>query len=105
MEKTEREKKEGKLAHRLFGMEKEDAKVYKIKYSLNILPSMNDACEEDLMEAIIRSEELKIFESEGVIDMVDYKWDAFAFRRHLIGTFFHLIYLVCLIAYIDHTFL
>jgi len=35
---------------------------------------MNDKSEDDLMEAIIRSEELRIFESEGVIDMTDYKW-------------------------------
>jgi hypothetical protein len=68
-EKRERERKEGgKISH------KDDHKVYKIKYSLNILPSMNDECEADLMEAIIRSDELRIFESEGVIDMVDYKW-------------------------------
>lgn len=57
-----------------FGGHHEEAKVYKIKYSLNILPSMNDYSEEDLMEAIIRSDEMKIFTSEGVIDMVDYKW-------------------------------
>lgn len=62
--------------HGLFGLggHHEEAKVYKIKYSLNILPSMNDYSEDDLMEAIIRSDEMKIFTSEGVIDMVDYKW-------------------------------
>ena len=66
---------------------------------------MNDECDDDLMDAIVNSEELKIFESEGVIDMVDYKWATFAFKRHLIGSFFHAIYVGCLIAYIDHTFL
>ena len=66
---------------------------------------MNEKCKEDLMEAIIRSEEDKIFTSEGVCDMVDYKWETYAFRRHMIGAFFHMIYLTCLLLYINHTFL
>jgi hypothetical protein len=105
MLKHEEDKKNAVKSHGLFSNHHEDAKVYKIKYSLNILPSMNDACEDDLMEAIIRSDEMIIFESEGVIDMVDYKWTAFAFKRHMIGAFFHAIYLGCLLAYINHTFL
>jgi hypothetical protein len=66
---------------------------------------MNDGCKDDLMEAIIRSDENAIFTSEAVSDMVDYKWETYAFHRHMIGAFFHVIYLACLLAYIKHTFL
>lgn len=41
---------------------------------------MNENCDDDLMEAIIRSDENKIFVSEAVTDMVDYKWEQYAFR-------------------------
>lgn len=94
----------GTVTHLPIGHHEEE-KVYKIKYSLNILPSLNDGCEGDLMEAIIGTDENEIFISEAVMDMVDYKWDTYAFKTHMIGAVFHLIYSGCLIAYIDHTFL
>ena len=66
---------------------------------------MNDLSEEDLMEAIIRSDEDKIFTSEAVVDMIEFKWQKYAFKTHLIGLFFHSIYMTCLLLYISHTFL
>lgn len=57
-------------------------KVYKIRYSLNILPSMNLHCENDLIAAIVASEELAIFETLAVTTMVKYKWKAYAFASH-----------------------
>jgi hypothetical protein len=36
------------------------------------------AREDDLITAIAESEELKIFETEVVREMIDYKWDKFA---------------------------
>jgi len=36
------------------------------------------AQEDDLITAIAESDELKIFESEVVREMIDYKWDKFA---------------------------
>jgi len=62
--------------------QKDKEKVYKIRYSLNILPSMNFHCENDLIEAIVNSEELAIFETDAVMNMVKYKWKAYAFASH-----------------------
>ena len=62
--------------------QKDKEKVYKIRYSLNILPSMNIQCEGDLIEAIVNSEELAIFETDAVTNMVKYKWKAYAFASH-----------------------
>lgn len=36
------------------------------------------AKEDDLITAIAESEELKIFETEVVREMIDYKWEKFA---------------------------
>jgi len=79
-------------------------KVYKIKYQLNLITSMS---EEDgtLMNAVANSEELPIFKTDLIMDMIDYKWETFARRQHLIGLFVHLIYIIVLILYINRTFL
>lgn len=58
-----------------------------------------------LMDAIANSNELAIYETDSVRDMIDYKWKTFAKRMHLFGGFVHLVYVLVLIAYIDHTFL
>jgi len=57
------------------------------------------------MDAVSNSEELEIFETDTIRDMIDYKWETFAKRQHLFGGFVHLCYLIVLILYINHTFL
>lgn len=58
-----------------------------------------------LMDAVANSDELSIFETDTVRDMIDYKWYRFAKKQHLFGGFVHLVYIVVLILYINHTFL
>ena len=48
-------------------------KVYKIRYCLNILPSMNLQNDKDLMEAIVNTEELAIFKTVALMSMADFK--------------------------------
>lgn len=81
-----------------------DHKVFKIKYKANILPMV---CEDNgrLTNAIAESEELAIFQTELVKDLIDYKWQVFALRQHTIGLVFHLTYVLALLYYINITFL
>jgi hypothetical protein len=81
-----------------------DEKVFKIKYQLNILTAMSES-DGAIMDAIANSEELSIFKSDLIKDMIDYKWQAFAFRQHMIGAIFHIVYVCMLMIYIVHTFL
>jgi hypothetical protein len=57
------------------------------------------------MEAIAGSEELSIFKTDLVMDLVDFKWQRFAFKQHVFGALVHVIYVVVLIYYINYTFL
>jgi len=57
------------------------------------------------MDAVSNSDELAIFNTDTIRDMIDYKWETFARRQHLFGGFVHMCYLVVLILYINHTFL
>ena len=56
-----------------------EQKVFKIKYNLNILGSVSEK-NGQLMEAIAASEELSIFTTDLVMDLIDFKWERFAFR-------------------------
>lgn len=57
------------------------------------------------MDAVANSEELGIFKTDMIKDMIDYKWKTFARRQHLLGGFIHVVYVFVMIAYINHTFL
>lgn len=77
---------------------------FDIKFQVNKLFSVS---EEDgsLIDAIGNSEELPIFTSRLVQDLIDYKWDTFAKRIHVMGAFIHLLYLFTIMYYISETFL
>jgi hypothetical protein len=66
---------------------------------------MNNSDDGDLMDAISKSYELPIYETESIMEMIDYKWDTYAFNQHKYGGFIHAIYVFVLIGYINHTFL
>lgn len=50
---------------------------YKIKYEACLLPSMSQDSG-SLIDAIANSEELEIFKTKLVKDVINYKWDRFA---------------------------
>ena len=63
----------------------------KIYYQMNFLSSMS---EQDgmLMRALCESQELQIFRSDLIIDLIDFRWDCFAAKIQKIGFFFHLLF-------------
>jgi hypothetical protein len=76
----------------LFSAE-ESKKLYKIKYTLNILPSM---CEDHgtLMDTAGQTDELRIFECKALIDYIEFKWTNYAGPIHKVGATFHAMYLM-----------
>lgn len=53
-----------------------------------------------LMQAISESEELEIFETDLVINLIDYKWGQYAKRQHILGFLIHLVYVFTMMAQI-----
>ena len=58
-----------------------------------------------LIDAIADSDELEIFETDIVIDLVDFRWEKFARIIHLRGLVVHCIYIITLMMYIRSTYL
>ena len=52
-----------------------------------------------LIDALAGSEEIEVFETENLINYVTFKWDAFAWAKHMTGFIFHLIYIGILCVY------
>lgn len=52
------------------------------------------------MDAIAGSDEIEIFETECVKDLIDYKWDAFANSTQRWGVYTNILYSLAMIYYI-----
>ena len=46
------------------------------------------------MGAIQDSDELEIFETELVKDLIDYKWETFAKKQHMFAACIHITYVI-----------
>ena len=92
--------------------------VFKINYSINLLPSFGEYVKQDLQghNHIVNSEYkfTKVCEASDDIDMldlapmtelIDYKWKSYGFKWHIIGSIFHSTYLILLYIYIQFIYL
>lgn len=68
---------DGDNAIKKSGSEERRNKLTKIRYQLNLLSSMS---QEDgkLIDAIAKSSELSIFETDLIMDLIDWRWTCFA---------------------------
>jgi len=95
----------------------DSSKIYKITYSINILPQIgeyvilnqNHGREEkefvnsdcNLMGLICDTEELEIFDTRSIGHLVEFKWNAYAFKHHIFGCCMHGFYITMFIIYIN----
>jgi len=57
------------------------------------------------MDAIANSNELSIFQTDLIIDMIDYKWETYALAKHRVGAIIHTVYSFLLWYYVADVFL
>lgn len=80
-------------------------RIFKIKYTLNILPSINMDEEEDtLISSLCDTEDLEMFECKALDDLLQYKWIMYAFKLHLFGLITHLAYVLVFSYYVLSSF-
>jgi maltodextrin utilization protein YvdJ len=82
-------------------------KRYKISYQMNILTMMTESDDKglSLMHVLANSNELEIFETDLVKDVIDYKWYTYAIYIHTLAAIVHASYVFVLIFYIKHYYL
>jgi hypothetical protein len=62
--------------------------------------------EEDgkLIDAIANCNELTIFNTDLIIDFIEWRWTKFAKKTHVRGMYFHLAYIIGLFLYIKDSY-
>lgn len=87
------------------------SKVFKIKYSINLLPQVGFyvtnkkvRMHEDVgfMNLLAVSDEIELFHTKAVMDMIEYKWTTYGKGHHLFGCFMHFCYVLSFILYVDN---
>lgn len=57
------------------------------------------------MQLLSENDELEKFESESIIQLIDYKWETFARNHHFVGCCMHFLNVSLIIAYIILSYL
>jgi len=89
--------------------EDHESKISKIEYTVNLLPTVKEPENKDglmkLVEDMNDEDTLGIFESEALINLIEYKWDTYAYFGHYVACWFHMMYIIFLSIYIYLTYL
>ena len=97
---------------------KDKSKIYKIKYSVNLLGQCGMYVESNekgktqimnedvnLMSLAEETEEMSIFDTDAINDIIEYRWDSYAFKFHMIGLFMNMFYIFSFILYVKEGYL
>ena len=97
---------------------KDKSKIYKIKYSVNLLGQCGMYVESNekgktqimnedvnLMSLAEETEEMSIFDTDAINDIIEYRWDYYAFKFHMIGLFMNMFYIFSFILYVKEGYL
>lgn len=79
-------------------------KVKKIKYTLNILPSIQENSSNTLVNALGKTDELSIFNSKVLFDLLEFKWQAYAGTIHKVSLLSHCCYVITFTIFINHVY-
>jgi len=96
----------------------DNKRVAKVQYTINMLPSLGEYVvmnadgsktlvneNQLLMAHCIDSDELSIFESDNFGQLIQFKWEQFAFFIHTFGFVMHLFYVFIMVIYIYNIYI
>lgn len=96
----------------------DSSKVYKIRYSVNLLPQVGFHIRKNLdgglenvnttvgfMQLLNESDELEIFATETITQLLDFKWEEYALTFHKIGCLMQIFYVIMMFVYINSIYI
>lgn len=94
------------------------SKIYKIKYSVNLLGQCGMYVQKDedgeeelvneevnLMSLAEETDEMTIFDTPAICDIIEYRWDTYANSFHLKGLFMNVLYIIAFILYVKEGYI
>jgi hypothetical protein len=100
----------------------EKVQFFKIKYHLNLLPSIgfyfsreldpktNEPIiqrqneDTNLLELFAKTDEISIFETKSVRQLIQFKWEKIAYRFHLLSFLMHMLFMTNLMFYVSEAY-
>lgn len=95
----------------------DSSKVYKVKYQINMLTLLSEYIDDkdgsisfvnkdvSLIDLCIQNDLIDVFESDNFIELIMFKWNAFAKKLHMVGFLFHLFYVAILMIYVYYVYI
>jgi len=59
----------------------------------------------NLLDVCANSEELNIFETESLKDLIEFKWNQYGYSFHLGGFLIHAVYVIMLFVYTNYVYI
>lgn len=99
--------------------DEDSSKVYKVSYAINLLPQLgihidrNETTgkneliipESDMMCNFTSTEELDVYQTESLQQLIDFKWHEFSRKHQMVGLCFHFAYLLAILLFIFEVYL
>jgi len=89
--------------------EQGNVKIYKIKYTINVLPGLIASSESNdetsFMELLSETEDHEIFECKIIKDLFAFSWDAYGYSVHYLGAFIHFAYIITFSMHINDIYM
>ena len=88
----------------------DNSKVFKIKFSINLLPQIDFHITEDgelknedinFMSLCADSEEIEMFQAASLQQLIEFKWVSYGRFHHFFGCMMHLLYTAVFIVYVS----
>ena len=79
-------------------------KTYKIKYTVNLLPAIDEE-DESIMDILGETDNIDVFHASVVKGLLDFKWTKYASRVHKLSAVIHILYIILFLIYVDRIYL
>ena len=88
----------------------DNSKVFKIKFSINLLPQVDFYITEDgelvnedirFMSLCADSEEIEMFQAASLQQLIEFKWVSYGRFHHFFGCMMHLLYTAVFLVYVS----
>ena len=83
-----------------------NARLFKIKYTLNLLPQIDNYQHHDrFMELLGDTDQIELFQTKVVKDLIQFKWDEYGKNVHYLAATVHGIYVITFLVHLDQQYL
>ena len=57
------------------------------------------------MDLIAESDEIELFDSQQIIDVISFKWECYGRDHHIFGSLMHFLYVLLFVLYVNFVYL